>query len=30
VAFAEIAAMVLVPTLLVFGSVSPEETRRVR
>jgi hypothetical protein len=30
VAFAEIAAMVLVPTLLVFGSVSPEETHQVR
>lgn len=30
VASAEIAAMVLVPTLLVFGSVSPEDTHRVR
>jgi hypothetical protein len=30
VAFAEIAAMVFVPTLLVFGSVSPEEARQAR
>jgi hypothetical protein len=30
VAVAEIAAMVFVPALLVFGSVSPEEARQVR